>query len=192
VHIKGGMNVVIEAGVSLTIKVGGNFVNINPAGRFHPGHVGHDQQRRRGRLRCRVLAGIAIAAGAHRRRLRKQPPPNPVRSAMPKPEARPSSKARVWSSASVGDFELLDDGCRRKRIVGRAAARHSSPPAIATSAAAGRASPGGPECQRYRQAGLPAAAGPAEGRENHRMIDELAALTDLPETRARHRMGRRG
>jgi len=32
VHIKGGMSVVIEAGTDLTLKVGGNFVNIGPAG----------------------------------------------------------------------------------------------------------------------------------------------------------------
>jgi len=32
VHVKAGLNAVIEAGLSLTLKVGGNFVNISPAG----------------------------------------------------------------------------------------------------------------------------------------------------------------
>lgn len=31
-QVKGGMNVVIEAGMSLTLKVGGSFINIGPAG----------------------------------------------------------------------------------------------------------------------------------------------------------------
>ena len=31
-HIKGGMTVVIEAGMQLTLKVGGNFVDISPMG----------------------------------------------------------------------------------------------------------------------------------------------------------------
>ncbi len=32
VHVKGSRTVVIEAGISLTLKVGGNFINIGPAG----------------------------------------------------------------------------------------------------------------------------------------------------------------
>lgn len=32
VHVKGAMNVVIEAGLQLTLKVGGNFLSITPAG----------------------------------------------------------------------------------------------------------------------------------------------------------------
>ena len=36
-HIKGGMNVVVEAGTSLTLKVGGNFININSGGVFIKG-----------------------------------------------------------------------------------------------------------------------------------------------------------
>jgi type VI secretion system secreted protein VgrG len=31
-YLKAGMNVVIEAGVQITLKVGGNFIDINPAG----------------------------------------------------------------------------------------------------------------------------------------------------------------
>jgi type VI secretion system secreted protein VgrG len=30
--LKAGMTVVLEAGVELTLKVGGNFIDINPAG----------------------------------------------------------------------------------------------------------------------------------------------------------------
>ena len=37
VHIKAGMSAVIEAGTSLTLKVGGNFININPGGIFIKG-----------------------------------------------------------------------------------------------------------------------------------------------------------
>ena len=37
VHIKAGMTVVIEAGTALTLKVGGNFININPGGIFIKG-----------------------------------------------------------------------------------------------------------------------------------------------------------
>jgi len=37
VHIKAGMNAVIEGGVGLTIKVGGNFISINPGGVFIKG-----------------------------------------------------------------------------------------------------------------------------------------------------------
>ncbi|MGE5570090.1 MAG: type VI secretion system Vgr family protein [Rhodospirillales bacterium] len=37
IHLKGGMKVVIEAGTQLTIKVGGNFVDINPGGVFIKG-----------------------------------------------------------------------------------------------------------------------------------------------------------
>ena len=32
IHLKAGMTAVIEAGVQLTLKVGGNFVDISPAG----------------------------------------------------------------------------------------------------------------------------------------------------------------
>ena len=32
IHLKAGMTAVIEAGVELTLKVGGNFVSISPAG----------------------------------------------------------------------------------------------------------------------------------------------------------------
>ena len=37
IHIKGGTSVVIEGGVQLSLKVGGNFVDINPAGVFIKG-----------------------------------------------------------------------------------------------------------------------------------------------------------
>jgi type VI secretion system secreted protein VgrG len=37
VHINAGMSAVIEAGVDLTLKVGGNFIDINPAGVFITG-----------------------------------------------------------------------------------------------------------------------------------------------------------
>ena len=37
VHIKGGTNVVLESNTSLTLKVGGNFININSAGIFIKG-----------------------------------------------------------------------------------------------------------------------------------------------------------
>ncbi len=37
IHLKAGMTVVIEAGTSLTLKVGGNFINIGPAGVFISG-----------------------------------------------------------------------------------------------------------------------------------------------------------
>ncbi|NNE68365.1 MAG: type VI secretion system tip protein VgrG [Pyrinomonadaceae bacterium] len=37
VHIKGGMNTVIESDTSLTLKVGGNFINISPGGIFIKG-----------------------------------------------------------------------------------------------------------------------------------------------------------
>lgn len=37
VHIKGGMNVVMESNTSLTLKVGGNFININSGGIFIKG-----------------------------------------------------------------------------------------------------------------------------------------------------------
>jgi type VI secretion system secreted protein VgrG len=37
VHIKGGMNTVIESNTSLTLKVGGNFININSGGIFIKG-----------------------------------------------------------------------------------------------------------------------------------------------------------
>ena len=32
IHLKAGMTVVLEAGVELTLKVGGNFIDIGPAG----------------------------------------------------------------------------------------------------------------------------------------------------------------
>ena len=32
IHLKAGMNVVIEAGLELTIMASGNFINIGPAG----------------------------------------------------------------------------------------------------------------------------------------------------------------
>jgi type VI secretion system secreted protein VgrG len=32
IHLKAGMNVVIEAGLELTIKASGGFINIGPAG----------------------------------------------------------------------------------------------------------------------------------------------------------------
>jgi type VI secretion system secreted protein VgrG len=32
IHLKAGMTVVIEAGVEISLKVGGNFIDINPAG----------------------------------------------------------------------------------------------------------------------------------------------------------------
>jgi type VI secretion system secreted protein VgrG len=37
IHLKAGMNVVIEGGLQLTLKVGGNFIDINPAGIFIQG-----------------------------------------------------------------------------------------------------------------------------------------------------------
>lgn len=37
VHIKGGVTTVVEAGTSLTLKVGGNFININSGGIFIKG-----------------------------------------------------------------------------------------------------------------------------------------------------------
>jgi type VI secretion system secreted protein VgrG len=37
IHLKSGMTLVIESGVALTLKVGGNFVNLNPAGVFISG-----------------------------------------------------------------------------------------------------------------------------------------------------------
>jgi type VI secretion system secreted protein VgrG len=39
VHIKGGMTTVVEAGTSLTLKVGGNFININSGGIFIKGKM---------------------------------------------------------------------------------------------------------------------------------------------------------
>jgi type VI secretion system secreted protein VgrG len=32
IHLKAGMTVVIEAGTDLSLKVGGNFIDINPSG----------------------------------------------------------------------------------------------------------------------------------------------------------------
>jgi len=32
IHLKAGMTVVLEAGAELCLKVGGNFIDINPAG----------------------------------------------------------------------------------------------------------------------------------------------------------------
>ena len=52
-HIKGGMTVVIEAGMQLTLKVGGNFVDISPMGVCIQGSAREHQQRRRARLRQR-------------------------------------------------------------------------------------------------------------------------------------------
>ena len=43
IHIKGGMTVVIEAGMQLSLKVGGNFIDIISGGRGHPGDHGNDQ-----------------------------------------------------------------------------------------------------------------------------------------------------
>jgi type VI secretion system secreted protein VgrG len=37
IHLKAGMTAVIEGGVQLTLKVGGNFIDINPAGIFIQG-----------------------------------------------------------------------------------------------------------------------------------------------------------
>jgi len=37
VHIKGGMTVVVEGGLQLSLKVGGNFIDINPGGVFIQG-----------------------------------------------------------------------------------------------------------------------------------------------------------
>lgn len=39
IHLKAGMNVVIEAGLCLTIKASGGFININPAGVFISGNL---------------------------------------------------------------------------------------------------------------------------------------------------------
>jgi type VI secretion system secreted protein VgrG len=37
IHLKAGMTAVIEGGVQLTLKVGGNFIDISPAGIFIQG-----------------------------------------------------------------------------------------------------------------------------------------------------------
>jgi len=37
IHIKAGMNIILEAGVQISLKVGGNFIDINPAGIFIQG-----------------------------------------------------------------------------------------------------------------------------------------------------------
>jgi type VI secretion system secreted protein VgrG len=39
IHLKAGMNVVIEAGTTLTLKVGGSFINLQPSGIFISGTV---------------------------------------------------------------------------------------------------------------------------------------------------------
>ena len=54
IHLKAGMTLVLEAGTELTLKVGGNFIDINPSGVIHRRNDGDDQQRRRGWFRLRI------------------------------------------------------------------------------------------------------------------------------------------
>ncbi|MEZ5584593.1 MAG: hypothetical protein R3F37_19135 [Candidatus Competibacteraceae bacterium] len=58
IHLNAGMTAVVEAGTSLTLKVV-QFHQYQFGRCVHLRHHGHDQQRRDGRFRLRLLAGCA-------------------------------------------------------------------------------------------------------------------------------------
>ena len=67
IHLKSGATLVIEAGTMVTLKVGGNFITIEPGGGNDPGDHGHDQQWRGRRYGQRRFADRPGAAARYRR-----------------------------------------------------------------------------------------------------------------------------
>jgi type VI secretion system secreted protein VgrG len=100
IHIKGGTNVVIESNTTLTLKVGGNFININSGGIFIQGTM------------VMINSGGAAGSGAGSRPGSAQAPTAPQEADTAEPgevsEVQAASiqpLGRSLDSTTVGDYQ---------------------------------------------------------------------------------------
>jgi type VI secretion system secreted protein VgrG len=100
IHIKGGTNVVIESNTTLTLKVGGNFININSGGIFIQGTM------------VMINSGGAAGSGAGSRPGSAQAPTAPQEADTAEPgevsEVQAASiqpSGRSLDSTTVGDYQ---------------------------------------------------------------------------------------